>query len=127
MLAAIAVGIATTWIDDGDGTCGALYKPNFARLGCSRKLMAAGVVAGSLAGGAVLAWDAARRKSHVPGRVAVLGVTLGIVAAFVLFVVKGGDDRRSDVSHDPAVTTAPTAPPPPPPGPRATPLTTPPR
>lgn len=61
ILAAIAAGIGGTWIDDGDVTCGALYRPNLSRIGCTRKLMPAGLATALLIGGALLASTARRR------------------------------------------------------------------
>src|SRR5437660_1649650 len=80
VLAAVAVGVGATWISDGDGTCGAIYKPNLARIGCARKLLPAGAISAVLAGGATLAADAARRAARRPSRAALVAVGAGIVA-----------------------------------------------
>jgi hypothetical protein len=126
ILAAIAAGIGATWIDDGDGTCGALYKPNLSRMGCTRKLLPAGLVAGVLGGGAVLAWDAARRKSHRPSRGAVICVAISLVTVCALMVVRSATERAGVGGHAPGAAPTPTTAPSaqtPPSAPVVTPLT----
>jgi len=113
ILAAIAAGIGGTWIDDGDGTCGALYRPNLSRIGCTRKLMPAGMATSVLAGSALLAWDAARRTSHKPSRGATICVAISLVTVFALMVERSGTDRGAATGSGPGAaptpTTAPTA------------------
>jgi hypothetical protein len=96
VLAVFAMGVGATWIDDGDGSCGAIYKPNLARMGCARKLLPAGVTSAVLAGGAILAGDAARRTAHRPARSAWVAVGAGLVAVVALFGVLMGMDRHGD-------------------------------
>ncbi len=64
ILVALAAAISSTWVDDGDGTCRALYDPNLTRGGCARKLMPAAFTAAVLVGAAVLVWDSARVESQ---------------------------------------------------------------
>ena len=111
ILAGIAAGIGGTWIDDGDGTCGALYKPNLSRIGCTSKLMPAALAAGVLVGGALLAWDAARHPHHRPSRGATIFVAISLVTVFALLVVRSGTDGGAASVHDPGVLPAPTTPP----------------
>ena len=108
ILAAIGAGISATWIDDGDGTCGALYRPNLSRIGCTRKLMPAGVATGVLVAGALLAWDAARRTSHKPSRGTTICVAISLVAVFALMVVRSGTDRGGEAGHAPGAAPTPT-------------------
>jgi hypothetical protein len=96
VLAAFAVGLSATWIADGDGTCGALYKPNLARRGCSGKLLPAGVTSAALAGAAILAGDAARRAARRPSRAASVAVGIGVVAVLALFTLLIGLGRHGD-------------------------------
>jgi hypothetical protein len=130
ILAGIAAGIGGTWIDDGDGTCGALYKPNLSRVGCSSKLMPAALAAGVSVGGALLAWDVARRPNHRPSRGATIFVAISLVTVFALLAVRSGRDGGAASVHDPGVPPAPTTRPQaqaPPSVPGLTPLTVPPR
>ena len=112
ILAVLAVGVGATWVDDGDGTCGAIYQPNLARVGCARKLLPPAVTSAVLAGGAVLAGDAARRSTHRPARFAWVAVGAGTVAVIALFGVLIGLDRQGETGGG--------GPSPPPTGPPAT-------
>ena len=110
LLAAIAVGLGSTWIDDGDGTCGAVYRPNVARVGCSGKLMGIAVSTAVLAGCALLTWDAALRTRRRPGPATVLVVGVLVLVVFGLFGVKAAADRRR-IGDDRRGVPASTAPP----------------
>ena len=115
ILAALAAGISSIWINDGDGTCGAIYRPNLARVGCSWKLMPAGVVCAVLLRGAVLAWDAARRADHRPGRSSAVAVAIGVVVVCGFFGIRSIIDSRPRTGQDPGAPPPATAPPPMPP------------
>jgi hypothetical protein len=114
---ALAAGIGSTWVDDGDGTCGAVYTPNLERMGCARKL-APMVFASALGvGGAVIAWDAARHRGGRPRAGAVLSVTIGLVAVCIFLVANGalnglGRADRGPRPSAPPTTGPPVAPPP---------------
>ncbi len=92
MLLALAAGIGSTWIADGDGTCRALYRPNLERTGCARKLAPAALTSAALLGGAVLSWDAARRLGR-PTRVVVVAAALGVTAVAVALLLMIAFDR----------------------------------
>lgn len=72
---ALAAGISSTWVDDGDGTCRALYRPNLGRVGCARKLAPAAFVSAALLGAGALSWDAARRRTR-PSAGEIVGVVI---------------------------------------------------
>lgn len=110
ILAGIAAGMGGTWIDDGDGTCGALYKPNLPRVGCTTELMPAALAAGVSLGGALLAWDAARRPDRRPSRGATIFVAISLVTVFALLAVMSGTDGGAASVHDPGVPPGPTTP-----------------
>ena len=112
ILAGLAAGVAATWVNDGDGTCGAIYRPNLARVGCSWKLMPAGVVSAVLVGGAVLVWDAARRTDRRPGRGTAVVVAIGVVAVCGFFGIRSFVDPRARAGQDPGARPPATAPPP---------------
>ncbi len=106
ILVAIAAGIGSTWVDDGDGTCRALYRPNLERTGCARKLAPAAFVSAALLGGAVLSWDVARRRTRPSGGVLV-GSAIGITVVAVVLLVVAGLDRRDAGGRSPAATAPP--------------------
>ncbi len=109
MLLALAAGISSTWIADGDGTCGALYRPNLERTGCARRLAPAAFVSAALLGGAVLSWDAARRLER-PSRVAIVGVAIGMTAVAVVLLLMAAVDRREAGGQAPRPPSAPLPP-----------------
>lgn len=112
ILVALAVAISSTWIDDGDGTCRALYDPNLARGGCARKLMPAALTAAVLVGAAILVWDSARRAGRKPSRGAALIVAVGLIALCAQFGSRVVVDRwdRADQRPGAAPVPAPTLP-----------------
>jgi hypothetical protein len=114
ILVALAAAISSSWVDDGDGTCRALYNPNLARRGCSRKLMPTALTAAVLIGAAVLLWDAARRAARRPSRGAALMVAGGVLVICGVFGARIVVDRLDVARQSPgtAPVPAPTAPPP---------------
>ena len=122
ILMALAAAISSTWVDDGDGTCRALYDPNLARGGCARKLMPAALTAAVLVGAAVLVWDSARRAARRPSRGAALGVAVGVLTVCGVFRVRIVEDRRDVARQIPGTAPVPalTAPPPTAPHPTST-------
>ena len=69
--------------------------PHLARLGCTRKLMPAGVVSAVLIAGAVVAWDAASGCGHRPGPGALATVALGVVGECGFLAVALAMDHRT--------------------------------
>ena len=122
ILVALAAAISSTWVDDGDGTCRALYDPNLARGGCARKLMPAALTAAVLVGAAVLVWDSARRAARWPSRGAALVVAVGVLAVCGVLGVRIVEDRLDVARQPPGTAPVPsiTAPPPSAPRPSST-------
>ena len=116
---ALAAGIGSTWVDDGDGTCRALYRPNLGRVGCARKLAPAAFVSAALLGAGALSWDAARRRTR-PAASVIVGVVVGIAAVAVVLLVMVGLDRPGSGGLPPGPPTA-TLPPRPAPAPTSAP------
>jgi len=109
ILLALAVLISSTWVADGDGTCRALYDPNFTRGGCARKLMPAALTATVLVGAAVLVWDAARRAARRPSRGAALVVAVGVLVVCGVFGARIIADRRELARPPPGAAPVPSA------------------